>query len=87
MAQSKRPEAARGRSREVPGAWDPQNGAKLPRAAFEPFEPLDDNAIHALPTRDVLDFEPIVGRSLTAGTEALEAERGPQPPDKNQRGD
>lgn len=53
------------------------NGAGLSRTAFEPVEPLDD-MIYALPTRDLLDFEPLVGRSPTAGSEALETERGPQ---------
>jgi len=48
--------------------------------AFEPVEPLGDDVIYALPTRDLLDLEPVVGRSPTAGSEALETERGPQPP-------
>lgn len=62
------------------------NGAWLTRTAFEPVEPLGD-AIYTLPTRDLLDLEPVVGRSPTAGSEALETERGPQPPGAIDSGD
>lgn len=54
-----------------------ENEVRVTRAAFEPFEPLDDALIYALPTRELLDIEPIVGRSPTAGSDALAAERGP----------